>query len=88
MGKVFKHDFFEIHVFTKDHTPPHFHVYFPKKSNTAGSFKVLLKDESEELEIIELINVGQKDLAKLEKFLTKERIKILIAEWEGFHGEI
>ena len=88
MGKVFKHDFFEVYVFTKDHGPAHFHVYFPKKSNAVGFIKVLLERNSEDLEIMDLENVGQKDLGKLEKFLTKQRIEILISEWEGFHGEI
>lgn len=83
MGMIFKSDFFEIHVFSKDHKPSHFHVYFPKKSNASGFVKI----QFDGLEIIDLENVSRKDIEKLEKFLTKSRIEMLKSEWENFHGE-
>ena len=81
VGKVLWSDFFEIHVFSRDHKPAHFHVYFPKKSNSKGNVKI----EIETLDVVDLDNVSQKDLNKLSDFLTEERINLILAEWERFH---
>lgn len=83
MGKILWSDFFEIYIFTKDHKPAHFHVYFPKKANHNGHVKIDISS----LEVLDLDNVSQKDLDKLGNFLTDERIKILLAEWERFHEQ-
>lgn len=83
MGRIFKSDHFEIYVFSNDHRPSHFHVYFPKKENAKGFLKV----KFENLEAIDLENVSRSDIKKIEKFLTQDRIEILKSEWENFHGE-
>lgn len=83
MGKILIHDLFEIYIFTKDHLPSHFHVYFPKKGNYKGHVKI----EMDSLEVIELDGISRKDLSKLRSFLTQERIETLKDEWERLHGE-
>ena len=82
MGKIFKSDFFEIYVFSRDHLPSHCHIYFPKKSNQKGFLKIELNDE---LEVLDLNNISAKDIKKIEAFLTEDRISILKEKWEEFH---
>ncbi|MCB9063280.1 MAG: DUF4160 domain-containing protein [Halobacteriovoraceae bacterium] len=83
MGKVFWHDHFEVYVFSRDHNPPHCHIYFPKKSNYKGFLKIDLQN----FEVIDLEGISKKDFKLIQNFLTEERIKILMDEWERFHGK-
>ena len=81
MGRILWHDFFEIHIFSRDHDPAHFHVYFPKKNNFKGNVKIDINT----LEVLELDGISRKDLSRLLDFLTPTRVEILKEEWERLH---
>ena len=81
MGRILKHDFFEIYIFSNDHAPPHFHVYIPNKRNVKGQVKLGIP----KLEVLELEGISQKDLKRIIAFLTAQRVEILEEEWRNFH---
>ena len=84
MGRILFSDNFEIYVFSRDHRPAHFHVYFPKKKDHKAFLKIEL---NETLDIIDLENISQRDVDRLAKFLTDDRIKLILEEWERFHEQ-
>ena len=81
MPTILEKDGFRIIIRTRDHNPPHVHVY-----KAEGQITIIIGSETEPTEIVRVWDMNRSDAKKAVAIVEENRMHLL-AKWREIYGE-